>query len=284
MSPFTTSSPGAVDVVAVLTYHAIAATADELEQWPAGARRYVFTIAELGRQLDHLASEGFTTVAMADMVRWLDGEAELPERPIVVSFDDGHASNATLAAPALRQRGQRGTFFVTAGRVGHDPSFVSWEQLRQMLADGMEVGSHTLTHPFPSALGTEELERELAESKRVLEEGLGTAVDFIASPSGYDSRHFARLARRTGYKAALQGRIQPNRRGGDRFALGRFVLKRTHGFELFRRLIEPGSRAWRPLRRRQMVRNAARRILGARGYEAVRSLLLGGKPGERSWP
>ena len=109
-------------------------------------------------------------------------------------------------------------------------------------------------------------------------------MDFIASPSGYDSRHFARLARKVGYRAALQGRIQPNRRGANRYALGRFVLKRAHGFALFQRLVEPGSRAWRPLRRRQRVRNAARRILGVRGYEAVRNLLLGTQPGGRSWP
>ena len=148
----------------------------------------------------------------------------------------------------------------------------------------MEIGSHTLPHPLPSALSPAELEYELRESKAILERRLCAPVDFVASPSGYDSRHFARLAEGVGYRAALQGRILPNARSTHRFALGRFVLKRSHGFELFRRLVEPGSRAHVPLRRRQMVRNAARRILGPRGYEAVRTRLLGGKPGRPTWP
>jgi len=270
--------------VPVLTYHAIAARPEDLAAWTPGARLYVVTLDEFVRHLDHLASHGFSTVSMAAFARWLGGAGELPERPVVVSFDDGHASNATLAAPALRERGQRGIFFVTAGRVGRDPSFVTWEQLRQMLADGHEVGSHTLTHPFPAALSPAELEHELAESKRVLEAGLGAAVDFLASPSGYDSRHFARLARQVGYRAALQGRLAPNPRSADPFGLGRFVVKRAHSFDLFTRLIEPGSRAWWPLRRRQALRGAARRLLGPRAYEALRSLLLGEKPGGPSWP
>lgn len=269
--------------MAVLTYHAIVARPEELASFPPGARLYVFTLEELCRDLDYLASEGFTTISMADLVRWHEGDADLPARAIVVSFDDGHVSNAELAAPALCARGQEAIFFVTAGRVGRDRSFVTWAQLRAILGDGMAIGSHTLTHPFPSSLRPDELERELAESKRVLEDGLGRRVDFVASPSGYDSRHFARLARRAGYRAALQGKIKRNTRSTDLFSLGRFVLKRTHGFELFRRLVDPTGRAEVALRRRQRVRNAARRLLGARGYEAVRRFLLGGRAGGEEW-
>jgi peptidoglycan/xylan/chitin deacetylase (PgdA/CDA1 family) len=268
----------------VLTYHAVVERPEDLDRWPAGARRYVFTADEFARHLDYLVAGKFETLALADLVRWLDGERELPERPVVLSFDDGHASNATRVTPALAERGQRGTFFITAGRIGRDESFVNWDQLLAMDEAGMEIGSHTLTHPFPSALKPQTLAHELRESKRILEDGLGTSVDYVSSPSGYDSRHFARLAREAGYRAALQGRLQPNERSTDRFALGRFVLKRAHDFELFVRLIEPGGRAWRPLRRRQMVRNAARAVLGPRGYEAVRSWLLGERSGDQSWP
>jgi peptidoglycan/xylan/chitin deacetylase (PgdA/CDA1 family) len=149
-----------------------------------------------------------------------------------------------------------------------------------MVGAGMEVGSHTLTHPSPSSLGRDELRHELAESKRVLEEGLGVAVDFVASPTGYDSRHFAELARDVGYKAALQGVIGRNRRSTDLFALRRFVLKRSHGFEAFARLVDPARRAYRGLRLRQAARNAVRRIVGARGYETIRGLLLGAGNGK----
>lgn len=268
-----TSSPGAASSVAVLTWHAVVARPADLDAWPPGARLYVFTLDELGRQLDHLAAAGCAAVSMADFLCWHRGEIELPERAVVISFDDGHCSNAELATPALRERGLRGVFFVTAGRVGTG-GWLTWPQLGAMLAQGMEIGSHTLTHPAPSALGPADLARELAESKRVLERGLGVPTDFIASPTGYDSRHFGRLAREAGYKAALQGAIGRNRRSADLFALRRFVLKRSYSFELFTRLVDPSSRAYVGLRARQAARNAVRRLLGARGYEALRRLFL----------
>lgn len=258
----------------VLTYHALVERAEDLARFPPATRLYVFTLDEFRRQLDHLAAAGLATVSMADFLRWRQGALELPPRAVILSFDDGHRSNATLALPELARRGQRAIFFVTAGRIGTEES-VTWDDLRAMLGAGMEVGSHTLTHPTPSALPPEALRHELAESKRVLEEGLGRAVDFVASPTGYDSRHFARLACEAGYKAALQGVIGRNTRSTDLFALRRIVLKRSHSLELFRRLVEPGSRAYVPLRAKQALRNALRRVVGPRWYERLRRSFLG---------
>lgn len=153
---------------------------------------------------------------------------------------------------------------------------MSWGDLSSLLEAGMEVGSHSLTHACPSTLSPDALRHELAESKRVLEEGLGAAVDFVSSPTGYDSRRFGPLAREAGYRAALQGVIGLNRRSTGLFALRRFVLKRSMDLDTFRRLVAPGSRAYVPLRIRQAARNAVRRVIGVRGYEALRRLLLGG--------
>ena len=284
--------------VTFLTYHALVEQPGELDAIAPGSRLYVFTVEEFTQHLDHLAAEGFATISLADFVRWHEGEGDLPERPIVVSFDDGHRSNAELALPALGERGQKAIFFVTAGRVRSDcglqiagcgfqspirnpeseirngESWMSWADLRSLLAAGMEVGSHTLTHRCPSALSRDELRRELGESKRLLDEALGTAVDFVASPTGYDSRHFAALAREAGYRAALQGVIGRNRRSTDLFALRRFVLKRSHSFETFCCLVDPADRTYLALRARQMARNAVRRLFGTRVYESVRGLVL----------
>lgn len=260
----------------MLTWHALVERPEELDRWPPPARLYVFTLDEFRRQLGHLAAEGFTTLSMAGLVRWHQGAAELPERPLVLTFDDGHRSNAEWALPALAERGQRAAFFVTAGRIGTE-DWLSWAHLRALREADMEIGSHTLTHPPPASLTREQLRRELVESKRVLEEGLGGAVDFVASPTGYDSRRFGPLARAAGYKAALQGVIGRNRRSTDLFALRRIVLKRSMGFDLFCRLADPTSRAWQRLRLKQALRNACRRALGKRVYEAIRRRLLAPK-------
>lgn len=276
MSRSTTRCSAGAESVAVLTYHALVPCAADLEAWEPGSRRYVFTLEEFARQLDHLAAEDYATVAMADLLRWHRGESELPPRAVVLSFDDGHRSNLEVALPALRERAMRAIFFVTAGRIGSGEA-LSWDQLRAILDAGMEIGSHTLTHPCPSELGPDELRHELADSKRILEGRLGVAVAFLASPTGYDSRHFAALARQVGYEAALQGAIGRNTRSTDLFSLRRFVLKRSHHLATFRRLVDPADGLWRRLRAAQAARNAVRRLLGPRGYEAIRRRLLGGE-------
>ncbi|MBM4033425.1 MAG: hypothetical protein FJ291_16805 [Planctomycetes bacterium] len=291
------------EAITILTYHALVSRPDELALWPPGARLYVLTLDEFRSHLDILASEGFSTISMADFLRWHQGALELPERSIVLSFDDGHRSNFALALPALRERGHRAVFFVTASRIGDDcglriadcgfqssirnpkseirneERWLTWTDLRAMLAAGMEIGSHSLTHRPPSSLSRDELRRELAESKCVLEEGLGRAVDFVSSPTGYDSRHFAPLAREVGYKAAIQGVIGRNRRSTDPFRLRRILLKRSYDLGLFRRLVDPSSRACRRLRLKQALRNAVRRVLGTRAYEAIRRKFLAAEAG-----
>jgi peptidoglycan/xylan/chitin deacetylase (PgdA/CDA1 family) len=265
-----------VDSVTVLTYHALAAEPGDLAAWEPDARHYVLTRDEFNRHLDHLASEGFTTIGLDDFVTWHAGDADLPERPIILTFDDGHASNVSLALPALAGRGMRAAFFLTVGRIGQEGT-LGWDGVAALLDAGMTIGSHTLTHRMPSTLSAAELERELVESKRLLEERFGRAVDFVASPTGYDSRHFARAARQAGYRAALQGAIGRNGRGVNLFALRRLVLKRSHDFDLFRRLCDPADHTYRSLRRRQALRNLVRRIIGPRGYEGIRRRVLKGQ-------
>src|SRR5207247_5720692 len=100
-----------------------------------------------------------------------------------LTFDDGHASNYNEAFPALMELGLRATFFVVPTLVGTS-GHVAWSQLREMVAAGMEIGSHSLTHPFLDRLDAGELEREFGESKAIIEDRLGGAVRAASLPRG----------------------------------------------------------------------------------------------------
>ena len=84
-----------------------------------------------------------------------------------LTFDDGHASDYTDAFPMLQELGLRATFFVVPTLVD-TPGYVTWGQLREMVAAGMEAGSHSLTHPFVDRLDRAGLEREFGESKTII--------------------------------------------------------------------------------------------------------------------
>ncbi|MGE3622014.1 MAG: polysaccharide deacetylase family protein [Acidimicrobiia bacterium] len=117
----------------------------------------------------------------------------------VVTFDDGNASDHDVALPALRERGLTATFFVLAGRLDTAGSLSS-DQVRALVAEGMVVGSHGLSHRDWRTLDDAGLDEELVRARDVLEDVLGRPVRQAACPFGsYDRRVLARL-RGAGYE------------------------------------------------------------------------------------
>ncbi|SFI46536.1 Polysaccharide deacetylase [Streptosporangium canum] len=110
-----------------------------------------------------------------------------------LTFDDGYADFATTVVPALAEYGFTATVFVVAGHVGGDSSWdpgvprdvMTPEQLREVVAVGMEIGSHSLTHPrLPTVDGGRRLVEEFTTSKAVLEDLTGEAVSGFCYPYG----------------------------------------------------------------------------------------------------
>lgn len=192
---------------------------------------------------------------------------------VVLTFDDGHMSNYAEAFPAMVARGMVGTFYVVAGRVGEGET-ISWAQMREMAAAGMEIGSHTLTHREPSTLTDEELRHELRESRRILEDGLGQSVVSLSSPTGFFNPRMSRMAHAEGYTSLCFGHYGYVIPSTDPFRLHRIAIKRTTPMSELEAILQGDAVVVRRLRRAQMVRNGAKHLLGVRGYLAVKGAML----------
>ncbi len=130
-----------------------------------------------------LSSEHFEAV--------LDEVADRPD--VLISFDDGNASDFHVALPALRRRDLRATFFVVAGRIGTD-GFLSADEVRGLIDAGMTIGCHGMRHRSWRKLGDADLREELMTSRRRLEEVAGGPVTHAACPFGaYDRRALGAL-------------------------------------------------------------------------------------------
>jgi peptidoglycan/xylan/chitin deacetylase (PgdA/CDA1 family) len=164
---------------------------------PVGVRR-IFTFHGIGaapRALER--DEELVWLPEERFGRLLDVLAR--QRTVELTFDDGNASDAEIALPKLRERGLRGTFFVVAGRLDQ-PGFLSREQLGELVAAGMEVGSHGMAHRPWRGLDRTTLAEELIESRAMLEDNLGRPVDLAACPFGAYDRGVLRAAKAAGYR------------------------------------------------------------------------------------
>lgn len=122
----------------------------------------------------------------------LDWLAQVPR--VAISFDDGNRSDVDVVLPALAERGFVATFFPVVDRLG-DPWSLSPSGLEELVAAGMDIGSHGMTHRPWSGLRGPAARAEIVQPRHVLEDLLGRRVDRAAAPLGRYDRHTLALLR-----------------------------------------------------------------------------------------
>jgi peptidoglycan/xylan/chitin deacetylase (PgdA/CDA1 family) len=184
------------------------------------------------KQLELLAANGVETVSLDRLMLHFAGREPLPERAVVLSFDDGYADNYRLAFPLLQQYGMTGTFFIVPNLIGQ-PDYMTWEQLREMQRRQMSIESHSLDHVDLAIQPLAELRRQLDESRRALQLNLLRAVRYIAYPSGKFSPRVIAEAREVGYEAALTTDYGLLQRSTTPYELSRVRVKGADSVDSF---------------------------------------------------
>lgn len=175
----------------VLCYHKIGSP-------PPGSRLKELWVSpeKFRAQVKYLLDHGYTTILFSDLLRAHKGETALPERAVLITFDDGYENNYLHAWPILKELGAKGNIYIVFNTIGkvnswHNPASEPWvnmatlAQLKEMQASGViEYGSHTMNHPHLSALKPDDAAWEMAESKRQLEALFGRGLSAFAYPYG----------------------------------------------------------------------------------------------------
>jgi peptidoglycan/xylan/chitin deacetylase (PgdA/CDA1 family) len=161
------------------------------------AEHYQMPYWSFEQQLDWLQANGYQTVTLTQVYDYMAGIGSLPDRPVVITLDDGYVSQWE-AAEALNQRGMVGVFFITTGQ----PHLADW-QIRALADAGHEIGAHTFSHPDLTTLSDDQLAWELTSVRAELQAASGQPVNFFAYPYGaYDARVIA-ATQAAGYRGAL---------------------------------------------------------------------------------
>jgi peptidoglycan/xylan/chitin deacetylase (PgdA/CDA1 family) len=223
--------------IPILLYHSI--SDDASSQY----LQYAVTPADFRAQMELIAERGYRTLTVSELVGLLAVPAAgLPERSVLVTFDDGFAEVYEQGLPVLRNLGITATVFAISGFVGSSSRWLerkgegsrrllSWEQLAELRAQGFEVGSHGHSHRQLDTMSKVAAFDELRRSKAILEDHLGASVDAFAYPHGYHSPVLRELVRASGYLAACGVKHALSHPDDDRWALGRAVVSRETSLE-----------------------------------------------------
>lgn len=171
--------------------------------------------------LGMLRDEGIGTPTLSD---YLLSRGAGDRRAAVLTFDDGWQDNLTVAFPLLEEFGCRATFFPSVSLIGKE-GMMDWDDLRALSEAGMEIGSHGLSHDLLVGRPEAELWREVAESRRRLEEGLGREVAFFSLPRGCLPPSLPGLVRRAGYRGLCTSRAGSNRPAADPYRWRRYPVR-----------------------------------------------------------
>lgn len=195
----TAPANGQPGIVPILMYHHLAdlsSTASELVlTWTVAPKKFQ-------AQMDWLSQQGYHTITMGQLVAYLRDRKPLPSKPIVITFDDGWLEQYVTAFPVLKKYNFIGTFFVYTNAIDHG-QFMTWAQLQEMSSVGMDIQSHTQTHPHLRLLSADAAFKEISESKAIIEKRLGKPVTAFNYPDGEYNTAIIEMLKRAGYDSAV---------------------------------------------------------------------------------
>lgn len=214
----------------VLMYHHIATT-NSTNKFVAGLYTNPF---EFEKQIAYLTKKNYKTVDGAEFNTILSSGKNPEQKTVMLTFDDGTESHYTQAYPILKKYGQTGVFFVISNRL-----YLGREQIKEMADNGMDIQSHSQTHPDLTKVSTEQLNAEIVQSKNVLQSITGKTVTSIAYPGCVaDSRAFP-IAEAAGYLTGFSCG-----RNIDISNIHKFMIPRVHvgnGFDAFVKILSVGG-------------------------------------------
>jgi peptidoglycan/xylan/chitin deacetylase (PgdA/CDA1 family) len=270
-----------LDGVPILMYHEVAKRQDIDDLARRTQRGYILPLDDFEHQMAFLAEAGFHSISLSQLLAWCRMGAQLPPNPVVITFDDGFAGNHRYAFPILRRHGLNATFFVVSNRMG-DSQMMGWSDLREMIAGGMAVESHTANHPLLSTLSESRTQDELSSSKLAIEDKLGRAVQFLSLPNGDSNSYYRSAATGAGYLGGCGSGFGFNVQATDHYQWRRFAIKQGLGINRFRGLLLRRRSTILRLAAQSSAKTAVARLLGKSTYDRLYNAVFGVQEQDKS--
>lgn len=214
---------------------------------------YVLETAVFERQLDLIADAG---------------KKRNPGVSVEVTFDDGHSSDFEVALPVLNARGLTAQFFITAGWTGRRSGYMDWSEVRRLYDGGHKIGAHGWSHALLTHCPERELQAELRESRRLLEDKLGIPITTMSLPGGRYNRRVLSACQEAGYTKVYTSEPRMEMLATE-FTVGRVNITSHMTVDSIACLVQPGSNELAKLQSQYRKKEAVQRVLGDWLYEKL---------------
>lgn len=217
----------AKDGIPVLNYHQI----NDTEK-----NALTVNTEQFEAQMKYLSENGYTTITPADMLDAWENGTKLPEKPVIITFDDGYLDNYNHAFPILEKYQLKATIFLISDYVNTYPNYLTWSAVQDMQESGLiDFESHTLSHEeLTKAPSLDEAKHQLIGSKQAIEWNLGKQVNFIAYPCGEYDADIEQATKDADYRAAFTVNYGLAEPGEDPFILDRVPIFGSNSHTLAR--------------------------------------------------
>lgn len=189
-----TTLPSKVSIP-VLNYHSVAIDPGNI---------VVISPAKLEEQMAYLHNHGYTPISLTTFIRLIEGEGGLatPEKPVLLTFDDGYVDNYENALPILAKYSFPATLFMSPGMTDQE-GYLNWEQVKKLHDAGWDIQPHGMTHPHLPQLSEEQQAYEILEARKQIEEKLGTKADVFCYPYGEYNKTTLKILKEHGFRYAF---------------------------------------------------------------------------------
>lgn len=251
-----------------LMYHELALPGRATCHAEPGYTRYAVAASDFRNQMHRLADDRWRLKNVSEAIE------SFSEKGVCITFDDGCETDLLCAAPVLRDLRAGATFYLTVDFL-EKPGYLSHSQVRDLSAQGFEIGCHSLTHPYLPDVDDDRLREETAGAKDRLEQIAGAPVVHFSCPGGRWDRRVLNAVKAANFRTMATSRTGANSTNTSPFSLTRVaVLSNTSIDSLVRTCRGQGLFQ---ARLKETARNAAKRVLGNSVYDSLRGLVLGDK-------